>query len=60
VVSLADAVTLDLRLDPADARRVITCELNLDGKDYIGAALEQIGAEVRPKGGQVGLFGGAR
>ena len=48
------------RLDPAEARKVITCELNLDGRDYIGAALEQIGAEVREKGGQVGLFGGAR
>jgi hypothetical protein len=49
------------RLDPADARRVITCELNQDnGRDYIGAALEQIGAEVRPKGGQVGLFGAPR
>lgn len=48
------------RLDPADARRVVTCELNQDGRDYIGAALEQIGAEVREKGGQVGLFGGAR
>ena len=48
------------RLDPADARKVITCELNQDGKDYIGAALEQIGAEVRPRGGQIKLFGGAR
>jgi site-specific DNA-methyltransferase (adenine-specific) len=48
------------RLDPGDARRVITCELNQDGRDYIGAALEQIGAEVRPKGGQVGLFGAPR
>lgn len=49
------------RLDPAEARKVITCELNQDGgKDYIGAALEQIGAEVRMKGGQVGLFGAPR
>ena len=45
------------RLDPAEGRKAITCELNQDGRDYIGAALEQIGAEVRPKGGQVGLFG---
>ena len=48
------------RLDPAEARRVVTCELNQDGRDYIGAALEQIGAEVRPVAGQVGLFGGGR
>ncbi len=48
------------RLDPAEARKVVTCELNLDGRDYIGAALEQIGAEVRPKGGQIGLFGATR
>ena len=48
------------RLDPAEARRVVTCELNQDGKDYIGAPLEQIGAEVREKGGQVGLFGCAQ
>ena len=48
------------RLDPAEARKVVTCELNLDGKDYIGAALEQIGAEVRPMVGQIGLFGGGR
>jgi len=48
------------RLDPAEARKVVTCELNQDGKDYIGAALEQIGAEVRPKGGQLGLFGATR
>jgi site-specific DNA-methyltransferase (adenine-specific) len=49
-----------VRLDPAEARKVVTCELNLDGKDYIGAALEQIGAEVRPMVGQIGLFGGGR
>lgn len=48
------------RLDPAEARKVVTCELNLDGKDYIGAALEQIGAEVREKAGQLGLFGSAK
>jgi DNA modification methylase len=49
------------RLDPAEARKVVTCELNQDGgKDYIGAALEQIGAEVRPKGGQLGLFRAGR
>lgn len=48
------------RLDPAEARKVVTCELNLDGRDYIGAALEQIGAEVRPMVGQIGLFGGGR
>lgn len=29
------------RRDPAEARRVITCELNADGVDYIGPALAQ-------------------
>ena len=34
------------RRDPAEARRVIACELNADGQDYIGPALAQ--AEGRP------------
>lgn len=48
------------RAEPSDARRVVTCELNRDGPDYIGAALAQI--EGRPVGrtAQVGLFGGGR
>lgn len=29
------------RRDPAEARRVVTCELNADGQDYIGPALAQ-------------------
>jgi site-specific DNA-methyltransferase (adenine-specific) len=29
------------RRDPAEARRVIACELNADGQDYIGPALAQ-------------------
>lgn len=29
------------RRDPAEARKVITCELNADGQDYIGPALAQ-------------------
>jgi site-specific DNA-methyltransferase (adenine-specific) len=44
--------------DPADARRVITCELNADGADYIGPALEQVnGAPMSAHPKQARLFG---
>lgn len=48
------------RAEPSEARRVVTCEINRDGPDYIGAALAQI--EGRPVGraGQMGLFGGGQ
>lgn len=44
------------RAEPGEARRVVTCEINRDGPDYIGAALAQI--EGRPAGGvnQIRLF----
>jgi DNA modification methylase len=46
------------RRDSSEARRVITCELNRDGVDYIGPAIRQ--AEGRPlveRSEQVGLWG---
>lgn len=47
------------RRDPAEARRVIACELNADGVDYIGPALAQAeGLPVAADPRQVGLFGG--
>lgn len=50
------------RRDPAEARRVIACELNADGVDYIGPAVAQAEGrsllDVAPA--QVGLFGGGR
>jgi DNA modification methylase len=47
------------RADRAEARRVVTCELNADGVDYIGAALAQVQGLPALAAGQVGLFGGA-
>ena len=48
------------RLNPEDARRVVTVEQDEDGRDYIGAVLRSLG-ELPPaeRGGQLGLFGGA-
>jgi site-specific DNA-methyltransferase (adenine-specific) len=47
--------------DPTDARRVITCELNADGADYIGPALEQVnGAPMSAHPKQALLFRGDR
>jgi DNA modification methylase len=48
------------RADRAEARRVVTCELNADGVDYIGAALAQVRGLPALAAGQVGLFGGVR
>jgi site-specific DNA-methyltransferase (adenine-specific) len=42
-----------------EARRVITCELNQDGVDYIGPAIAQAQGLETKTGAQVGLFGGA-
>jgi hypothetical protein len=47
------------RADPAEARRVVTCEINADGRDYIGAALEQVEGRAGVDRRQVSLFGGA-
>ena len=50
------------RRDPAEARRVVACELNADGQDYIGPALAQAEGrsllDVAPA--QVSLFGASR
>jgi site-specific DNA-methyltransferase (adenine-specific) len=49
------------RADAADARRVVACELNADGVDYIGPAVAQAeGLPVAVDPRQVGLFGGAK
>jgi len=50
------------RADPAEARHVVTCELNQDGVDYLGPAIAQIEGtwDAKALPGQVGLFGGAR
>jgi site-specific DNA-methyltransferase (adenine-specific) len=47
------------RSDPGEARRVVTCEINQDGRDYIGAALEQVEGRAGVDRRQVSLFGGA-
>ena len=44
---------------PGEARRVISCELNADGVDYIGPAVAQAQGLATAAGAQVGLFGGA-
>jgi DNA modification methylase len=50
------------RAEPGAARRVLTCELNADGVDYIGPAVAQADGRGMLAPGQVGLFGagGAR
>lgn len=47
------------RTEPAEARWCDTCEINVDGVDYIGPVLAQLrGEDPRPRAaGQVGLFG---
>ncbi len=45
------------RADPAEARRVVTCEINADGRDYIGAALEQVEGRAGVDKRQVQMFG---
>jgi DNA modification methylase len=62
--TLREAVAAEriARADPAEARRVITAELNQDGVDYIGPALRQLQGlgtrRVDPR--QATLFGGGR
>ena len=53
------AVERIARADPGEARRVVTCEINQDGRDYIGAALEQVEGRAGVDRRQVSLFGGA-
>jgi len=44
---------------PGEARRVISCELNADGVDYIGPAVAQAQGLPTQTTGQADLFGGA-
>ena len=45
---------------PGEARRVISCELNADGKDYIGPAVAQAQGLPTQTTGQADLFGGGK
>jgi len=45
------------RSKQTDARKVISCELNLDGKDYIGPAIAQAQGLPTQTTNQTGLFG---
>jgi len=45
---------------PGEARRVISCELNLDGVDYIGPAVAQAQGLPTQTTGQADLFGGGQ
>lgn len=49
------------RAEPAEARQVVTCEIDQDGRDYLGAVVRQLrGEDVRPKDPrQATLFGAA-
>ena len=44
------------RMEPENARYHDTCELNQDGKDYLGAVLGRMGEDTG-KAGQMALFG---
>ena len=48
------------RAEPAEARQVVTCEIDQDGRDYLGAVVRQLrGEDVRKRDPrQTGLFGG--
>jgi len=45
---------------PSEARRVISCELNADGVDYIGPAVAQAQGLPTQTTGQADLFGGGK
>ncbi len=45
---------------PSEARRVISCELNADGVDYIGPAVAQAQGLPTQTTGQADLFGGGQ
>jgi hypothetical protein len=49
------------RAEPAEARQVVTCEIDDDGRDYLGAVVRQLrGEDVRPRDPrQASLFGAA-
>jgi len=53
------AAELIAKANPDEARQVITAELNMDGPDYIGAAIRQITGKGKRTNteGQAGLFG---
>ena len=46
------------RMEPEQARFYDTCELNADGKDYLGAVLGRMGEDAPARAGQLSLFGG--
>lgn len=48
------------RAEPDEARQVVTCEIDEDGRDYLGAVVQQLrGEDVRPRDPrQASLFGG--
>jgi site-specific DNA-methyltransferase (adenine-specific) len=45
------------RMEPESARYYDCCELNADGKDYLGAVLGRMGEDAAAKSGQIPLFG---
>ena len=49
------------RAEPDEARQVVTCEIDEDGRNYLGAVVRQIrGEDVRPRSPlQASLFGAA-
>jgi DNA modification methylase len=47
------------RSKPKEGRRVITCELNQDGVDYLTPAIAQAQGLATTTGKQTALFGGA-
>ena len=48
------------RMEPENARYYDCCELNQDGRDYLGAVLGRMGEDAAAKAGQMPLFGGKR
>lgn len=45
------------RMEPEQARYFDCCELNADGKDYLGAVLGRMGEDAPARAGQLSLFG---
>ena len=48
------------RMEPENARYYDCCELNQDGRDYLGAVLGRMGEDAAAKAGQLSLFGGKK
>jgi DNA modification methylase len=46
-----------IRTEPEQARYHDTCELNADGKDYLGAVLGRMNEDAPARAGQLSLFG---